>query len=105
MQITVPSGIWHDRNIKLEFPDAWNVIVVEPEFQPPVLSDYEIRAAMHAPIGSPMISQLTKGRKNAVIILDDTTRPTPAHRMVPFVLEELHAMIYYLLLVWGHTDL
>ena len=91
MQITVPSGIWHDRNIKLEFPDAWNVIVVEPEFQPPVLSDYEIRAAMHAPIGSPMISQLTKGRKNAVIILDDTTRPTPAHRMVPFVLEELHA--------------
>jgi len=91
MQITVLSGIWHDRNVELNFPDDWNVIVVEPEFQPPVLSDYEIRAAMHAPIGSPMISQLAKGRKSAVIIVDDTTRPTPAHRVIPFVLEELQA--------------
>ncbi|MFQ6043867.1 MAG: lactate racemase domain-containing protein, partial [Candidatus Poribacteria bacterium] len=91
MQMTVPSGIWHDRNIELEFPDDWNVLVVEPEFQPPVLSDYEIRAAMRSPIGSPMISQLARGRKNAVIIVDDTTRPTPAHHVAPFVLEELHA--------------
>jgi nickel-dependent lactate racemase len=91
MQITVPFGIWHDRNVELNFPDDWNVIVVESEFQPPVLSDYEIRAAMHAPIGSPMISQLAKGRKSAVIIVDDTTRPTPAHRVIPFVLEELQA--------------
>jgi len=99
MQITVPSGIWYDRNVELEFPDDWNVIVVEPEFQPPVLSDYEIRAAMHSPIGSPMISQLAKGLpsseakgcKNAVILVDDTTRPTPAHRVIPFVIEELQA--------------
>ncbi|HIE28908.1 TPA: nickel-dependent lactate racemase [Candidatus Poribacteria bacterium] len=99
MQIIVPSGIWYDKNVELEFPDDWNVIVVEPEFQPPVLSDYEIRAAMHSPIGSPMISQLAKGLslseakgcKSAVIIVDDTTRPTPAHRVAPFVLEELRA--------------
>jgi nickel-dependent lactate racemase len=91
MQIEVPSGIWHDRNVQLEFPDDWNVVVVKPEFQPPVLSDYEIRAAMHAPIDSPMISQLARGCKNAVIIVDDTTRPTPAHRVAPFVLEELEA--------------
>jgi len=91
MQITVPSGIWHDRNVELEFPNDWNVIVVEPEFQPPVLSDYEVRAAMHSPIGSPMISQLARECQNAIILVDDTTRPTPAHRVIPFVLEELRA--------------
>ena len=91
MRIIVPSGIWYDRNLELEFPDRWDIQVVEPSFKPPALSDYELRAAMQVPIGSPTISGLAKGRKNAVIIVDDTTRPTPAHRILPFILEELNA--------------
>jgi nickel-dependent lactate racemase len=35
------------------------------------------------------ISQLAKGRKEAVIIFDDLARPTPASRLVPHILEEL----------------
>jgi len=89
MQIRIPSGIWYDKLVELDFPDEWDVQIVEPEFKPPVLSDFELRAALQSPIGSPRISELAKDCKSAVIIVDDTTRPTPAHRVAPFVLEEL----------------
>lgn len=50
-----------------------------------------VRAAMDSPIGSPKLRELATGKKNAVLIISDHTRPVPSKDIVPFMLEELRA--------------
>lgn len=50
-----------------------------------------VRAAMDSPIGSPKLRELAAGKKNAVLIISDHTRPVPSRDIVPFMLEELRA--------------
>ena len=40
-------------------------------------------------LAHPRISELAKGRKSAAIIVDDLSRPTPAAKVIPFLLREL----------------
>src|SRR2546427_12771914 len=49
------------------------------------------RSIVRDPIGQSRISDLARGAKDPVVILDDLTRPTPTDRVVPFVLRELEA--------------
>jgi nickel-dependent lactate racemase len=51
--------------------------------------DREIITALNRPIGSPPLAELARGAKKAVLLVDDVTRPTPAARILPVVLEEL----------------
>ena len=46
---------------------------------------------MDSPIGSPKLRELAAGKKNAVLIISDHTRPVPSKDIVPFMLEELRA--------------
>ena len=50
-----------------------------------------VRAAMDSPIGSPKLRELAAGKKNAVLIISDHTRPVASKDIVPFMLEELRA--------------
>lgn len=50
-----------------------------------------VRAAMDSPVGSPKLRELAAGKKNAVLIISDHTRPVPSKDIVPFMLEELRA--------------
>ena len=50
-----------------------------------------VRAAMDSPIGSSKLRELAAGKKNAVLIISDHTRPVPSKDIVPFMLEELRA--------------
>ena len=50
-----------------------------------------VRAAMDSPVGSPKLRELATGKKNAVLIISDHTRPVPSKDIVPFMLEELRA--------------
>lgn len=51
---------------------------------------YEIvRTAMENPINSPRLRELTKGKKNCVIIISDHTRPVPSRDILPNMLREL----------------
>ena len=47
------------------------------------------RQAFANPIGSPRIAELARGKASAVIVVDDIARPTPAYRLVPYMLDEL----------------
>lgn len=49
-----------------------------------------VRRAFDRPIGSPPLEQIAAGAKRVVIVCDDLTRPTPAHRLVPEVLDRLN---------------
>lgn len=48
-----------------------------------------VRAAMEAPIDSPRLSVLARGKKNCVIIISDHTRPVPSRDILPQMLREL----------------
>ena len=48
-----------------------------------------VRAAMEAPYDSPRLRDLAVGKKDAVILLSDHTRPVPSREILPLMLREL----------------
>lgn len=87
----VRSGAWHgDNELTLNFPTNWEVEMLNPT-DAPSLSDAQIEQAFAEPIGTKRISELAKGKKSAAIIVDDLSRPTPAFKVIPFLLRELFA--------------
>jgi nickel-dependent lactate racemase len=81
-----------DHVIPLIFPDAWEIEEIGmacKDVSPMV--DEEIRSALYASVGSPNIIEQAKGKRGRVVITcDDLSRPTPAGRVFPFIVEQLH---------------
>ena len=50
-----------------------------------------VRRALEAPIGSPRLRELARGRRSCVIIISDHTRPVPSKDILPEVFAELEA--------------
>jgi nickel-dependent lactate racemase len=89
--VTVPWGMWYnDKGFEFTFPDDWQLTV--PSIKGGAdIGDGGIRRALQAPIGAPRLRDLARGRRDAAILIDDLTRPTPSYRLLPYVLEELAA--------------
>jgi nickel-dependent lactate racemase len=89
MKVALLSHSWYgDKEMTLTFPDSWDVKVMRfPDL--PVLTDEEMQEAFRTPIGTPWISDRAAKNKNAVIIVDDLSRPTPVSRILPYILEDL----------------
>ena len=93
MKIMLPQLLWYENNmLEIELPDDWNVeyCPMRGEKRAPLRPD-RMRESLLKPIGSPRIKELASGKKTAVIIFDDMTRPTPISMLAPLVLEELAA--------------
>jgi len=90
--ISVPSRIWYENTEReLTFPDRWEVDdLSSPGFDKPGLSPEEIRKRIECPVEGPSLEELARGKKNAVIVFDDMTRPTPVSDVAPHVLDILH---------------
>lgn len=87
--VTIPWGAWRgNKDLPLSFPKNWKVIVASMA-DGRDLSRAEIKKAFANPIGQEPISKLAEGKETAVIAVDDLTRPTQAHRFLPFIVEEL----------------
>ena len=87
--IKIPWAAWFgDVELSLEFPSSWEVSF-HPPADAPDIGDEGIRQAFANPIGLPRIAELARGRRSAVIVVDDISRPTPAHRVLPAYLDEL----------------
>ena len=48
-----------------------------------------VREALDRPVGSPLLEELAAGRRSAVIIASDHTRPVPSRILMPQLLERL----------------
>ena len=81
-----------DALIPLEFPDGWKLNVTEMACkgaQP--MTDEEIRGALDNTVGAANIAEQAKGKKGRIVVTcDDLSRPTPAGRVFPFIVEQLH---------------
>jgi nickel-dependent lactate racemase len=81
-----------DNEIELGFPESWDITECRMAgHDKPSLPEDEMRSALQSPIGTPRLSEMAKGAKKVCILFDDIAKPTPADRIIPFVLEELHA--------------
>lgn len=89
--VTMRADAWYgDRPLTLPFPSDWDVCVHRPDTPPP-LTPLELADAIAHPVGRPPLRELARGRRRPIIIVDDLTRPTPAHHVVPLLLDELAA--------------
>ena len=85
------NAFFGDEEIQLSFPENWVIQecrIAGHDKSP--LSDEEIRHALQKPLGTPRLREMAKKGNQVCILFDDLPKPTPASRIVPFVLEELH---------------
>ncbi|MFA4934347.1 MAG: nickel-dependent lactate racemase [Candidatus Methanoperedens sp.] len=76
--------------ISIDIPAKYTAISVKPNKALAVHDEIkEIERALKNPINSRRLSRIAKGGKNAVIIVSDTTRPTPTDKLLPPIISEL----------------
>ena len=90
--IKVPSRLWYENQEReLTFPDRWEVDnLTSSGLEKQGLTQEQIRERIEHPVEGPTLEELARGKKQAVIVFDDMTRPTPVGNVAPFVLEQLH---------------
>jgi nickel-dependent lactate racemase len=91
-KISVPSRLWYENQEReLNFPDRWEVHNLNsPGFDKPGLSSQQIKEKIDRPIEGPTLEDLAAGKKQAVIVFDDMTRPTPIKEVAPHIVAALH---------------
>jgi nickel-dependent lactate racemase len=87
MLVKLPYG---KGEVKVEVPHRADVIVPR---EPPGVDDAraEIQRAMDRPTGSLRLRQLAVGRSDAVVVINDITRPAPSDLMLEEILRDLRA--------------
>jgi nickel-dependent lactate racemase len=86
--ITFP---WADEAISLSLPGSWHLNgTLEPAPQPGIEDPRgAVRRSLEAPVGSPRLRDLVEEGMRVALVIDDLSRPTPIHLILPPVLEEL----------------
>jgi lactate racemase len=85
MHVKLPYG---KTQVEVKIPDG--ATVAHPRELPQVGNvGAEIRRAMAAPIGSPPLRDVAVGKRDAVVVINDITRPAPSREMLTAILEEL----------------
>jgi len=74
--------------LTFKLPEGWRVQEAAIK-DAPALSDEEIRAGLRRPIQSRALSEMARKKESATILVDDLSRPTPADKLVPLIIEEL----------------
>jgi nickel-dependent lactate racemase len=82
---------WGETELELDLPADWRVIVeAQPKSLAPCASaEKEFHRAIAEPIGAAPLSARDLRGKKIVLVVDDLTRPTPAHLVFPSLLGEL----------------
>ncbi len=76
MRISVPYG---RTRLEADVPDERLLGVFEAPLPSPAPDpDAEVARALDSPFGSPRLEELARGKRSAVVILSDHTRPVPS---------------------------
>jgi nickel-dependent lactate racemase len=87
--IHLPWQAWFEQgDLALEAPNQWELTRCLMVDAPP-LEDDALRAQIQAGLAAPGVRARIAGKRTAAIAIDDITRPTPTHRLVPLLLDEL----------------
>ena len=72
-------------------PDATPAVLEKAPLPPLEDAGAALRAALERPRGTPPLRELARGRRSAVIVISDHTRPVPNAAILPPILEALAA--------------
>jgi len=87
----MPWGVWYNETpLKIEFPDDWQVRDC-PMVGGQDIGEDGIHRALKETIGALPLREFAKGKMSAAILIDDLSRPTPAFRLLPYILQELES--------------
>ena len=93
MRAQLPQLLWYENSfLEIDLPDDWQVEICPMQGagrRPLTLS--EMDQFLCQPVAGPGIREMAKGRKTAVIVFDDMTRPTRTFELAPLVIRELEA--------------
>ena len=82
------TGVWNgDETFTLTLPAEWSLDIWWPKTPAP-LTDGQLGEALERPVEQPTIRELCQQRSKPLVIFDNLNRPTPAHRVLPFVLAQ-----------------
>lgn len=87
MNLSIPYG-HGSKTAQCDF-NSWEILTPAKPEGHPAAPNALIRQAMATPIGSLPLQELAKGKKNAVIIISDHTRPVPSKLILPPMLQAL----------------
>jgi len=75
-------------DLEIEVPDQ--TVVIEPKHIDRLADEKgKVFEALRDPIGTPPLKEMVKSTDTVAIVISDMTRPTPNHKLVPWLLEEL----------------
>ena len=87
----VPWASWYEpKDFTLELPDSWDVEILELKDAEALSNEKEIENALNNPFGKPNLSELAKGKRNAVIVVDDISRHTKPEKILRVVIRQLN---------------
>lgn len=87
--VDIPWAAWYgDEKLRLDFDESWDLEVCRMRGGSDI-GDQGIRQALAESIGAPSLREFARGKDSAAILVDDLSRPTPAFRLLPYILEEL----------------
>lgn len=74
--------------LEIKIPD--DAVVIEPRHLKGLVAEKEaVLAALREPVGTKPLREMAKASDTVAIVISDLTRPTPNHKLVPWLLEEL----------------
>lgn len=91
MQFSLPANnLYDNKPVVIDIPDSWDVSVCQyAGANAPAMTAEQIAAAIAAPEGCAPIAQAAQGKKDAIIIIDDVSRPTPCADIARAVIAQL----------------
>ncbi|MCS7124315.1 MAG: nickel-dependent lactate racemase [Candidatus Bathyarchaeota archaeon] len=88
VEVWLPYG---KTEICLRVPTRNFLGVIEPREKPGVPdARAEVERALKEPMGSKRLAEIVKPEHKVAVVVDDATRPTPSHIIVPPILDELN---------------
>ncbi|HET7599799.1 MAG TPA: nickel-dependent lactate racemase [Gemmatimonadales bacterium] len=75
----------------VDVPDANLLGVFGPRAFRDVDEEAALREGFERPIGAPRLRELVGAEDRVLVLIDDATRRTPTARVLPYVIDELHA--------------
>ena len=84
------NNLYGNTPVELKIPDNWDVTICDYKgADAKSLSYDEIKDAILHPLGRQPIAEAAKGKKDAIIIIDDISRPTPDEQIAKILIAEL----------------
>jgi nickel-dependent lactate racemase len=104
----IPYG---KKEIEIKIPEKNYLATLMPQYKPGVKDEEEeIRKALENPVGTKRLKEIARGKKDAVIVVNDITRPTASYKFLPSLLQEFkkagikNDQILFLVATGTHRD-